>query len=209
VYVPSLKVGGDFFDFIELPDGNLGACIADVVGKGLPAALLMASARAALRLSASCEHEVRGAVGGVNRHLCRDTLASEFATLVYGVFSDNGSRFTYCNAGHPPPLLLRDGELVELTTGGTVIGIEPEAVFEQAAVDILSGDAIVMVTDGVLEAMNFQLEPYGRERLEASIRRHCSLDVEQLAQQILWDVRRFAGLAHQSDDITVVVVKAA
>jgi sigma-B regulation protein RsbU (phosphoserine phosphatase) len=208
VYVPTLEVGGDFYDFISLPDGEVGVCIADVVGKGLPAALLMASVRSALRTSARCECAARLAVAEVNRHMCGDTLTSEFATLVYGVFSKDGSRFTYCNAGHPPPLLLRGGELTELRSGGTVIGITSEAEFEHETIEVRPGDVIVMVTDGVTEAMDFHSVPYGRKRLEASIHKHSSLDVEQLAKQILWDVRRFVGLAEQSDDITIVAVKA-
>ena len=208
VYDPTLRVGGDFYDFIELPNGDLGVCVADVVGKGLPAALLMASVRSALRASAHGEREVQATVAQVNRHMCRDTVRSEFATLVYGIFSCDGSRFTYCNAGHPPPLLLRGGRLTELTTGGTVIGIWPEEAFEREVTGIRPGDVITMVTDGVTEAMDFESTAYGRSRLDASIRKHCSLDAQQLAQQILWDVRRFVGLAEQSDDITIVVMKA-
>ena len=209
VYVPTLSVGGDFYDFIELPGGDVGVCIADVVGKGLPAALLMASVRSALRASVSADFEAQIVAAKVNRHMYRDTLPSEFATLVYGVFSRDGSQFTYCNAGHPPPLLLRDGRLTKLMTGGTVIGINPDAKFEREVLDIRPGDVIVMVTDGVTEAMDFHSVAYGRDRLDASIHKHCRLDAQQFAQQILWDVRRFVGLAHQSDDITVVVMKVA
>ncbi len=207
VYEPALNVAGDFYDLIELPTGDFGVCAADVVGKGLPAALLMASVRSTLRSSVSCEGEVHAVVGQVNRHLCRDTLPSEFASLVYGVFSRDGTKFTYCNAGHPPPFLLRDGETVELRTGGPVIGIWPDEVFQEQTIDIRPGDLIVMVTDGVTEAMDFHGIEYGPKRLEASIHRHHALDARQLARQLLWDVRRYVGLADQSDDITIVVVK--
>ncbi|MCH7808333.1 MAG: SpoIIE family protein phosphatase [Planctomycetes bacterium] len=209
VYDPALSVGGDFYDFIELPGGEVGVVVADVVGKGLPAALMMASVRSALRASTHCDHEVNAAVAAVNRHMYRDTLVSEFATLVYGKFSPDGSTFSYCNAGHPPPLLLRGDRMIELTQGGTVIGACPDESFEKEVVAIQSEDVLLIVTDGVTEALNFQDEMYGSKRLRTSLRKHRSLDAQHLAQQILWDVRRFVGLAHQSDDITIVVVKAA
>ena len=207
VYDPTLQLGGDFYDFIELPDGKLGVCVADVVGKGLPAALMMASVRAALRTYARSAGEVESVVANVNRHMCADTLIGEFATLIYGVFSADGRTLSYCNAGHVPPLLLRDDRFTELTVGGMVIGVGTEEAFDQAVFALQSGDILVMVTDGMTEAMDFEGRPYDQDRLLASIRRHRSLDAQQIAQQILWDVRRFVGLADQSDDITVVVTK--
>ena len=208
VYDPTLQVGGDFYDFIGLPDGRLGVCIADVVGKGLPAALMMASVRSALRAQSPCAYDVRTAVSEVNRHMYRDTLVGEFATLVYGEFSRGGRIFRYCNAGHPPPVLLRGDRFIDLDAGGVVIGVQADAPYEDAALRIRPDDVLVFTTDGVIEAMDFQGRSYGRDRLLNSIKRHRALDASQFAQQILWDVRRFVGLAMQSDDITVVVAKA-
>ncbi len=147
-------------------------------------------------------------MGNVNRHLARDTLPSEFATLVYGVFSRGGRKLTYCNAGHTPPLRLRNGEFTELTTGGLVIGVQPKETFDEDSLTVRQGDILVFVTDGVTEAMDFEGVAYGHDQLLASIRKHQDLVAPQLAQQILWDVRRFVGLAEQSDDITIVVTKA-
>ncbi len=209
VYDPTLQLGGDFYDFVELADGRLGVCVADVVGKGLPAALMMASVRSALRAHAANGDDVDTIVTAVNRHMHRDTLVSEFATLVYGVFSEDGSTLTYCNAGHEPPLLLRDGRFTPLTSGGMVIGVMPGEAYVRETIALRSGDVLVIVTDGVTEALDFADEAYGRERLNDSIRTHASLDAQQLAQQVLWDVRRFVGLADQSDDITVVVAKVS
>lgn len=208
VYQPTLLVGGDFYDFIELPKGNLGVCIADVVGKGLPAALMMASVRSALRARAALVYDLKLVIADVNRHLYHDTLISEFATVFYGVFTPDGRSFTYCNAGHTAPLLFRDDQFIELTTGGLVIGVSPEATYRHEVLAIHPGDVLVMTTDGVTEAMDFQGAAYGQERLRSSIRRHHSLEAQLLASQILWDVRRFAGLVEQSDDISVVAVKA-
>jgi len=218
VYIPTLQVGGDFYDFIELPggrksasggDGAIGVAIADVAGKGLPAALMMASVRAALRNCAHDEKNLASVMTQVNRHLCRDTLIGEFATLVYGVFSPDGRNFHYCNAGHTAPMLLRNDRLEELTEGGLVIGLQPDAHYDIGTVAIEPGDLLVMITDGITEAIGFSDEAYGRDRLIDSIRRHRGLAAEHLARQILWDVRRFVGLAEQSDDITVVVAQSA
>ncbi len=207
VFDPTLDLGGDFYDFIELSGGRWGMGIADVVGKGLPAALMMASVRSALRGYARQAEEVAEVVSLVNRHMCRDTLVGEFATLVYGVFSDDGMRLSYCCAGHEPLLLLRGEGCLDLSAGGLVIGLDPKEVFESEEVALQEGDVLVFVTDGVCEALDFEDRCYSRSRLLDSVRRHRSLDAQQLAQQILWDVRRFVGLADQSDDITVVVVK--
>lgn len=208
VYDPTLQVGGDFYDFIELPGGFLGVCISDVVGKGLPAALMMASIRSALRAYAPSAADPSLTVTQTNRHLYHDTPVGDFATLAYGVLSPDGGNFVYCNAGHVPPLLLRGERFAELTAGGLAIGIQPDETYEQDFVTLRTGDLIVMVTDGVTEAMDFQDENFGKQRLLSSIWRHRRLGAQQLASQILWDVRRFVGLAEQSDDITVVVVKA-
>lgn len=207
VFDPSLDLGGDFYDFIELADGRIGLGIADVVGKGLPAALMMASVRSALRGHAHHAQTVASAVGRVNRHMCRDTLTGEFATLTYGEFSQSGDRFTYCNAGHVPPILLRDNKCIDLVAGGLVIGVDSTAEYEQEQVELQANDVLVLVTDGVIEAMSFEDQLYGNTRLVESILRHQALDAQHLAMQIQWDVRRFVGLASQSDDITIVVVK--
>ena len=208
VYDPTLALGGDFYEFIERPEGGMMIGIADVVGKGLPAALLMSAIRATIHGYADQSDDPAWIVSRVNQRMCRDSLVSEFATLVFGAFSADGSALTYCNAGHPPPMLIRGEEISELTAGGLVIGVRSEEIYEQGTVRLESGDTLVMVTDGVTEAMAFDGTAYGRARLIASIRRHRQLDAPQLAQQILWDVRRFAGLAEQSDDISIVVVKA-
>ena len=206
-YRPTLEMSGDFYDLLELPKGNLGVCIADVVGKGLPAAMLMSSIRASLRAHAHSIYDLAEIIALVNRQMCRDTLISEFASLIYGVFSPDGGRLTYTNAGHPPALLLRSGALDSLHVDGMVIGVDPNQRFAQSLLDLESGDVITMYTDGVTEALDFEDRAYGESRLRDSIRRHADLPATQLAEQLLWDVRRFAGLADQSDDITIVVVK--
>lgn len=207
VYDPTLQVGGDFYDFLELSNNQLGLCVADVVGKGLPAALMMASVRSALRAFAHYGHDLQEVMTQTNRHMCRDTLVSEFATVVFGYFSGDGTKFTYSNAGHLPVLRLRNKKFTEHMTGGMVIGVHEQAGYEVETITIESGDILVFVTDGVTEAMDFQGVQYGWDRLLESIQKHQALNAKLLAQQILWDVRRFVGLAEQSDDITIVAVK--
>ncbi|MCP4592127.1 MAG: SpoIIE family protein phosphatase [bacterium] len=214
VYNPSLDVGGDFYDFIELPEGHLGVCVADVVGKGVSAALMMASVRSALRAHAHSIYNLDEIVTLVNRHMSRDTLSSEFATLFYGVLSADGRRLTYCNAGHEPGLLFRTAEhgpmgsrVHELSTGGMVIGVDPDTEYSRGIVDLQPGDILVSYTDGVNEALDFDERMFGRERLRESVWRYAKLDAPTLAKQLLWDVRRFVGLARQTDDITIVVAK--
>lgn len=207
VYDPSLQLSGDFFDFIDLPTGDLGICIADVVGKGVPAALLMTAIRSTLRAYAPTSDDVTRIVSQVNRNLCRDTLHSEFATLFYGLLSPETKTLTFCDAGHPPPVLLRGDEFTDLEAGGMAIGILPGESYESETIQLESGDTIAMVTDGVTEAMSFEGEEFGRERFLRAVWKYRNLDAQQLASQILWDVRRFVGLAEQSDDITIVTLK--
>ncbi len=207
VYNPTIELGGDFYDFIELGKGFVGFAIADVVGKGIPAALIMSSARSALRAHSAGKAALHRIVSRVNRHLCRDTLASEFVTLFYGVFHPDRRELAYVNAGHDPPLLLRGDTFTELETGGLVVGIIPTAIYEEDVVKLEPGDTLIFYTDGVVDTLNFAGESFGRVRLRESILKHRGCEPPELAQQIKWDTRRFAGLAPQTDDLTIVVAK--
>lgn len=211
VYEPSFDLGGDFYDFIELPDGGLGVVIADVVGKGVPASLMMASARSALRSHAKRTADIGELIRIVNRRMCHDSLPSEFVTALYAVLAPDGRRLRYCSAGHEPLLLLRDGELESHGAGGLVLGIDPEAEYEVEEVLLQAGDLLVFSTDGLIESPDYRGEFYGRQRLRSSIKLHGAMapdmPVNLIAKQLLWDVRRFVGYAPQSDDMTLVVVK--
>ena len=154
VYRPTFEVGGDFYDFISLPKKNLGIAIADVSGKGVPASLQMASLRSALRVNAYYRYDIDRIMVELNRHLCRDAGQGEFATMFYGVISPS-LRFTYCDAGHNPPMLLRDGQIQPLETGGMVLGVDPTTTFERGLIDLQAGDVLLMYTDGAVEAPEF------------------------------------------------------
>ncbi len=207
LYMPSREVGGDFYDFIELPGRNLGIAVADVIGKGVPAALMMASLRSALRVYTYHIYDVERIIAQVNEHMCREMKSNEFATVFYGVLMPGARRLTYCNAGHEPPLLLRDGQIQTLETGGMAVGVARGQAFEKGVVELRPGDVLLMCTDGVVESMNFAEEEFGRQRLRESFQRHAHLDPNQIAKNILWDVRRFIGFSDLADDMTMVIVK--
>lgn len=207
VYHPSLTLGGDFCDFIELPQQNIGVAIADVVGKGVAAALMMASVRSALRAHARSVFDIGQIMRLVNRALCRDTLLSEFATLFYGVFSSQEPVLTYCNAGHELPLLLRRGELVELESSGMAIGIDPEQEYHRHRLHLEPDDVFVFFTDGAFDATAYSGEFYGRDRLRDSVLRYAGEPAQRMARNIMMDIHRFIGLASQSDDVTLVVAR--
>lgn len=207
LYRPTYRVGGDLYDFVKLPKGNLGIAVADVSGKGVPASLLMASLRSAMRVYAYFTYDVDKIMYEVNRHMCRDTTAGEFTTAIYGVLTPDGRRFTYSNAGHDPPMHLRNGKVTYLESGGMVLGVDPSATFERGILELQSGDVLLLYTDGVVEALNFADEQFGRPRLAESLIRYADQPAERIVQNINWDLRRFRGLADRLDDVTLVVLK--
>lgn len=209
VYVPCYQLGGDLFDFIELPYDNVGMVVADVSGKGVPASLVMASVRAALRAQADNVYYLGEIVHRLNVMLCRDTKATEFVTLFYGVVDTHNRRLTYCNAGHNPALLLRDGKVTELGVGddgSMVLGVVEDEPFRQSVVDLRSGDVVLLYTDGLSEARSFDDELFGKQRVFDSFRRG-GKTADEIAKNLLWDLRRFVGLAPATDDVTIVVAR--
>jgi len=209
LYVPCFELGGDFYDFILLPEDNIALAVCDVVGKGLRASLLTASIRASLRAHAANVYEMSEVLSSVNRDLCADTRSSDFATLFYGVLDARARKFTYANAGHVPPLLIRGSRVTCLDVGGSVLGIDRSFKWARQVIDLQSGDVILAHTDGLHEAMNFEDEPFGMERVQAAAIQAVERgdDAEGIAKFVLWEMRRFAGLQTRLDDLTVVVVK--
>jgi len=206
VYVPCFELGGDFYDFIELPNDNLGLAIADVSGKGIPASLTMAAVRAALRAQIANVYNLNEAINRINATVCRDSEVGEFVTLFYGVLDGNTRRFTYCNAGHPSGLILREGKIIELASNNMVLGVDCNERYTQSLVDLQVGDILLLYTDGLTDAMNFEQKTFGRQRLmEAFLAGGPTADA--VAQNILWNMRRFAGLTRRTDDVTMIVAK--
>ena len=209
INIPSRQVSGDFYDYIVMPEGRTGIVIADTVGKSIPAAILTASVRSALKAQAQNIFRIGQVVGRVNLMLCADSQPGEFVTLFYGVIDSLTHRVAYCNAGHDPPLLLRDGRITRLTTGGPLLGVMDTAHFTHQSIQLQPGDTLLLYTDGIIDAMNYDDDRYGRQRLTESLLTHAAepYSAEDLAAQLLWDVRRFAGFRARADDLTLIVIR--
>lgn len=204
VFEPSSHVSGDFCDIFTLGDGRLAAVVGDVVGHGVPAALVMASARGALRAAARNTDSLVELMHLLNEHICRETTPSEFVTLLIVAVAPDARRLDYINAGHESLLLLRAGEIRATDQAGLVLGIDPEERYEEHSLEIRPGDFVLLYTDGVVEAMDFEGRIFGRPRIHQALKLYGDMRPDQALRNILWDVRRYVGLAEQTDDLTMV-----
>lgn len=206
--LPTYEVGGDYYDFIELPNGHFGVAIADVSGKGVPAALIMATFRAALRTQVRNDFAIAQIIRKVNYLLWESTSDSQFVTAVYGVLDTKSGRFTYTNAGHNPPLLVRfDGKVHELSTGGPALGVFDEATYEEDVVEIKRGDTLVLYTDGVIEAATDDGREFGVRRLQQTIVAGRDLSAFKTTRAVLDATHAWSGVDSFADDFTIAVVK--
>ncbi|MCM2465514.1 SpoIIE family protein phosphatase [Methanoculleus oceani] len=203
------EVGGDFYDYIPVGEGCWGVEIADVSGKGVPAALFMALSRTLVRASASQNLDPAGSILEANRYICMDSKTSMFVTLFYGILDTRKRTFSYVNAGHNPPLLFRAGssEATLLMGKGIALGIFDEIELELVQLQLNPGDTVVFYTDGVTEATNERDEEYGMERLTALISGLLDRGAREMIDAIVEDVTAHAGNQPQFDDITLVVLK--
>lgn len=204
IYEPGCHLAGDFCDVLPIPDGGLLVAIGDVSGHGVPAALLMASMRGALRAATEIENQPAALLERLNRHACTETSASEFITMLLMRLDADGHGLTYASAGHEPALLIRDGASRRLDHGQLVLGIDPQQRYQQQHLRLRPGDLLIACTDGVVEAMNFDGQLFGRDRLERTAREYAALPLPTALRAIHWDVRRFAGLAERTDDLTMI-----
>ncbi len=209
---PALGVGGDYYDFLALPHGELGIAIGDVSGKGIAAALMMASLQASLRSEATRAPEnLAAAVGNINRLVFEASSSNRYATFFYGQYSPAEGRFDFVNAGHNPPMLFRrsdsDSTVVRLEPGGTVVGLLEDAQYVQGSVRLSPGDVLVLFTDGISEAMNLDDEEWGEDRLLQSIQISRGASADELLKHLFEAATRFAGAAPQHDDMTLVVLR--
>jgi sigma-B regulation protein RsbU (phosphoserine phosphatase) len=209
LYAPCFELGGDFYDFIHLPPDNLGLAVCDVSGKGIPASLLMASMRASLRAHAVNIYDMSTVLDRVNRDLCADAAFNTFATLFYGVIDCRTRRFTYANAGHVPPILIRGGAFSYLTTGGGVLGLKDDDVWRHEHLTFQPGDTLLTFTDGLSDAMNHEDQAFGRARIESAATAAIGQgrSAAGIARHVVWEMRRFAGLQNRFDDLTLVVLR--
>jgi serine phosphatase RsbU (regulator of sigma subunit) len=208
---PARKVGGDYFDLLPLKDGDLALTIADVSGKGVPAALLLASLRAAVRIESRAlpMDGVLSVMNRLNEAVCAESMSNMFVSMVLGYLEPETSRLTFCNAGHVHPILRTpDGELTQLETGGCFLGIMPGISLEKESIKLSPGSILVFVTDGVTDALNADDEVFGLERLHQFIRDRADLGAQEFCTQLHEAVTAFSEGAEPFDDFTVMVVRA-
>jgi phosphoserine phosphatase RsbU/P len=209
VTIPAMEIGGDLYDFIPVAGKRTGFVIADVSGKGVSAALYMALSRIHLHTSGEAEPDPSCAVRNANRLIYEDGRSSMFITVFYGVLDGQGMQFSYVNAGHNPPLLLRTGEAGTWLTGtkGIALGVVPDVNINLSTIGLMQGDVLVLYTDGVTEDFNEHDEYFGEERLRDCIVRHQSASAKEIQEALLHEIKTFSGTASQSDDITLVVIR--
>ena len=208
---PAQGVGGDYYDFVRLSDDCLGIAIGDVSGKGIAAALLMASLQASLRGQTikPCV-SLSEMVQNINRLVYDASSENRYATFFYAQYDPSSRLLRYVNAGHNAPLVYRFGnpqDVVRLDEGGTVIGLFPDFPYREASVALHSGDILVAFTDGISEAMNKREDEFGEEQLITGVREAKARTAADLISELLVSVDGFTAGARQHDDMTLVVVR--
>jgi len=210
VYQPCFEIGGDMYDFLQVDNHTLVTGIADVIGKGVPAAIMMSMFRGTARAYADggyARHSMEEIIHKLNRVACHECKDGEFITLFIARIDTQANTLTYCNCGHEPGILLRNGKIIELNEGGLVLGITPETHYNTQTVPFEQNDCLLMYTDGLIDAMNFDGQTWGRQRLLDVLRDQPPSCAEYLVHNILAYRRRFVGLASQTDDTSIVAVR--
>jgi sigma-B regulation protein RsbU (phosphoserine phosphatase) len=204
-----MGVSGDYYDFLPLHKEQTGLAVGDVCGKGMGAALLMASVCLCFRAQVQADSAGAGELlAQLNRTIYQDTLENQFVTLIYGIWDSSAHTFTYSRAGHPPVLHYQTaaGNVRELSTGGMVLGVCEEMEYPTESVSLAIGDALVLYTDGIIEASNTSDETFGIHRLSEVVAAHGEKSSEALAAAILASASQFAHRGWE-DDVTLMVVK--
>ena len=204
---PARETGGDFFDFIELSGGRLGIIIADVSGKGMPAALFMANARSIWRAEARLGSGPAETLQRVNRALYHDINSSGFVTCLYAILDPATRLLCLASAGHPLPLLRDDLGVREIEVYGLPLGLQLDAVYCEVRLALEPGDALLLYTDGIIEAMDTSRQLFGLERFMAFFKREGDRAAEVLVERACGSARAFDGGPDQADDMTVIVLK--
>ena len=227
-YIPCFEVGGDFYDFIPLGEDRVAVVIADVIGKGIPAAVMMSWLRGAVRAytdtfqqamaagMAAWQHTphlsvdeafVQRAVQKFNRMACHECRDGEFITLFYAILDCRQKSITYCSCGHEPTLLIRGDQTFALSKGGLVLGVLPNTDYDIETRSLQDGDCLIFYTDGLIDAVNFEGELWSKDLMLEAARKSLHCDADYVARRILQYRRRFVGLAEQLDDTSIVVAK--
>jgi sigma-B regulation protein RsbU (phosphoserine phosphatase) len=206
--IPSEEVGGDYFDFVPIVEGQWGVAIADVAGKGIPGALVMAGFRASLIAEIRNNYAIRTIFRKVSNVMREMTPADIFITAFYGVLDVRNRVFTFANAGHNPPLLLRaSGEVERLTEGGPLVGVIHDARYDERPTWLGAGDLLLLFTDGVTEAHSMSDEEFGEKRLLDLLSEIRTRSASEICECIHVAVREHTGSDRVGDDITLIVIK--
>lgn len=210
VYQPCFEIGGDLYDFIQINEHTIVVAIADVIGKGVPAAMMMSLFRGTIRAYSDGgyeRHSMVEIINELNKVAFRECRNGEFITLFIATINVRDREITYCNCGHEPGLLVRGGGLVELDKGGLVLGIKENYDYETETLKLLEGDSIVLYTDGLIDAVNFEEQFWGKERMLEVLKSYADQSADSLVSHVLAFRRRFVGLARQIDDTSIVAIK--
>ncbi|OQY06329.1 MAG: hypothetical protein B6I25_04125 [Planctomycetales bacterium 4572_13] len=209
IYQPCYQIGGDLYDFLQIDEKTLVVGIADVIGKGIPAAMMMSMFRGTLRAYADGgygRHSMEEIIHKLNRVTHNECRDGEFITLFIAQIDTENNTLTYCSCGHEPALLLRGGDVIELDAGGLVLGILPETEYIIETIEFKQDDLLLMYTDGLIDAMDFDGRTWGKEEMLKALKKCPRNDAEGLVHNLLRYRRRFSGLASQTDDTSIVVI---
>lgn len=210
VYIPCFEVGGDFYDFLQTARNRVAVAIADVIGKGIPAALMMSCFRGTIRAYVDAgegKNNPEQIIRKLNEMACRECRDGDFISLFYAVIDSEKNIITYCNCGHEPAVLIRHGQITQLQRGGLVLGVEPDTEYEIETVQLKPGDSLLFYTDGLVDAANFEGDFWGKDRMLDAAKRFLDGSAENMLKNILAYRRRFVGLVSQCDDTSLIVVK--
>ena len=210
IYQPCYQVGGDLYDFLQVGERTLVTGIADVIGKGIPAAIMMSMFRGTLRAYTDGgygRHSMDEIIHRLNRVACKECRDGEFITLFVARIDVENNTLTYCSCGHEPAILLRDNKIIELDKGGLVLGVMADAEYAVTTIEFKQDDILLMYTDGLIDAMNFEGQTWGKDRLVETLQQCPRNSADQLIHQILGYRRRFVGLASQTDDTSIVAIR--
>ena len=206
---PAKDVGGDFYDFFRIDDDRIGFVMADVSGKGIPAAIFMAVSRTLIRATGIRGGKPSECIAYSNKLLAAESVDSMFVTVFYGILNVNTGEVTFCNAGHNPPYLMKsDGTVEPLPImNDPVVGAIDGLDYHDGTLQLEHGDSIVLFTDGVTEAVNKDFEEFGDSRLKKTLEGVTRQSCQQTIETVKADVAAFVGEAEQSDDITILALK--
>jgi hypothetical protein len=207
--IPANEVGGDLVDYLELGPNRFGVALGDVAGKGLKAALLMVKLQATLRALAADFHSLADLGKKLNAILRRDGLPESFISLVYLELSSDSPRVRWLNAGHMPPLLLRNYKLTELPQGAAALGVLAEPAFVEQQIELQPNETLLLYSDGLIEARNEAGEFFGEQRLANFLPTLTGLSATEIGVRVISEVERFVGEARPHDDLSLVVLKRA